>query len=143
MKKITLCFYIVFYGLVFLLLGTYMFNNFIPTKPFRFEDFKTQAKAQDYFNKHYPIGSDVTTLLNDLKKVGVENIDEREGKDPGTEKFYKMRKNKENLKYDKIYTVRYYNNYISEDPRGFYILGIFTLQNGSITDILVDRWYKF
>lgn len=124
---------------------SYMLNFFTP-KPFKFEDFKTREEAQAYFDEHYPIGSDVDILFDDLKKVGVLYIDavgtnEKETK--VTKTYYKMRLGKDDLNnYNNHYVSKYINNWISRDPRGFYILGIFTF-NGNITNVLIDKWYKF
>jgi hypothetical protein len=116
---------------------SFMINFFTP-KPFKFEDFKTREEAQAYFDEHYPVGSDVNILFGDLKKVRVDYIKERERIPP-----QEMGKGREDLKYDKVYVSKYTNNWLSKDPMGIYVIGMFILHNKTIAEVTVHKWAKF
>ena len=120
-------------GIIFLV----WIYNAIEKKPFKFEDFRTKEEAQAYFNKHYPIGSNIDELLNDLKKVGVKYYQSPKKIPP-----QEMGEGKEDLEYDKVYIGEYQNNWISRNPMGCYDLFIHSLNNGVIVDILVNKWSK-
>lgn len=124
-------------GLIIYFMTIFM-PNFFSQKPFKFEDFKTREKAQAYFNTHYPVGSDVNILFTDLKKVGVDYIKERERIPP-----QQMGVGEENTKYDRVYVSKYYNNWLSSDPMGVYVLYIFILDNGDIVNVSVSQRVKF
>ena len=116
---------------------SFMINFFTP-KPFKFEDFKTREEAQAYFDEHYPVGSDVNILFGDLKKVRVDYIKERERIPP-----QEMGKGREDLKYDKVYVSKYTHNWLSKDPMGIYVIGMFILHNKTIAEVTVHKWAKF
>ena len=113
-----------------------MFNTFV-SKPFKFESFKDREEAQAYFNKHYPIGSDVKILFSDLEKVGVDYIKERE-KIPPQQMSTQIKGG-----YDKVYVSEYANNLISEDPMGIYVLFIYISSDNKILHITLNKWVKF
>lgn len=126
--------YLLIKGAVFLV-WTY---SKIQKKPFKFEDFKTKEEAQAYFDIHYPIGSNIDELLNDLRKVGVRYHESSKKMLP-----QEVREGEESLEYDKIYIGKYQNNWISWHPLGCYNLSIHLLNNGSIVSILVNKSRKF
>jgi hypothetical protein len=110
----------------------------IQKKPFKFEDFKTKEEAQAYFDRHYPIGSNIDELLNDLEKVGVRYSE-------SSKKMLSqgIQDGEESLEYDKVYIGKYRNNWISWHPLGCYNLSIYLLSNGSIVSIVVSKSRKF
>ena len=115
---------------------SFMINFFTP-KPFKFEDFKTREEAQAYFDEHYPVGSDVNILFDDLKKVRVDYIKERE-RIPPQEMSTKIEGG-----YNKVYVSEYSNNWVSRDPRGMYVLFIFISSENKILHITLNKWQKF
>lgn len=123
-------------GLLICIVATSLYNTFIP-KPFKFEHFNNREEAQAYFDEHYPVGSDVNILLDDLKKVGAEYF-LREEKIPPQD----MGKQKD-MKYDKVYISEYSSNWISPDPMGMYDLIIFINNDNGIVHIDVLRCVKF
>ena len=96
---------------VILIVGVY---NYIERKPFKFESFATTEEAQEYFNKNYPIGSDIEILLEDLRKVGVEYVKRKEKIPP------QQMGEERDLEYEKVYVGDYGNNWVSANPMGCY-----------------------
>jgi len=45
--------------------------------------------------------------------------------------------------YDRVYGSRYRNNWISSAPMGFYVIGMFVLDNKTIAEVTVHKWIKF
>ena len=129
--------YKLFKCIILLFIGILMFNIFEP-KPFKFENFKTKEEAQAYFDKHYPVGSNVDLLFEDLKKVGAKYTLRKEKIPP-----QQMGEHHMDLEYEKVYIGKYPNNWISSDPMGYYDLYIFIDEQNEICDISVYRWSKF
>ena len=120
---------------IIILVGIY---NQVESKPFKFENFENGEEAKKYLSKHYPVGSYVEILFKDLKKVGAK-YQKRNEKIPPKE----VAEEHSDLEYDAVYVGGYANNWISEDPMGYYDLYIFIDENQKIRDISVYRWSKF
>jgi len=119
---------------VILIVGVY---NYIERKPFKFESFATTEEAQEYFNKNYPIGSDIEILLEDLRKVGVEYVKRKEKIPP------QQMGEERDLEYEKVYVGDYGNNWVSANPMGCYDIYIFVDKADRIVYIDVLKWSKF
>ena len=123
-------------GLLICIVATSLYNTFIP-KPFKFEHFNNREEAQAYFDKHYPVGSDLSILLDDLKKVGARYF-LREEKVPPQEMSTKIEGG-----YDRVYIGKHSNNWISPNPMGRYVLVIYVSYDSKILHIVVNKWSKF
>ena len=128
--------YKLFKYIVLLFIGILMFNIFEP-KPFKFESFKTKEEAQAYFDKHYPLGSNVDLLFGDLKKVGAKCTLRKEKIPP-----QQMGEDRD-LEYEKVYIGEYLNNWISFNPMHYYIMYLFVGSNDEIVHIDILKWNKF
>ena len=129
MKRII---YKLFKCIILLFIGILMFNIFEP-KPFKFESFKTKEEAQVYFDKHYPVGSNVNILLDDLKKVG---CDWAGGKKGEIERSWWP---KEDFEYSGMYGCEYCNNLLSKDPFKRYVITIYTDKEDRIIEAYIAK----
>jgi len=112
--------------------ATFLFNSF-QQKPFKFENFETNEEAQIYFNKHYPVGSDVHVLLNNLKKSGCECSGGNKGE------IERSHWPKEDFEYHGRYGCNYYNDFISRDPCQRYLIITCTDSDNKIIEIFIIK----
>ena len=111
-----------------------MFNIFEP-KPFKFESFNSKLNAQIYFDKHYPTGSNVYILLNDLKKVGCHWSGGKRGE---IERDWWP---KEDFEYSGMYGCEYCNSLFSLDPFERYVITIYTNENDEIIQVYIAKHF--
>jgi len=122
---------------ILVIVGATFLFNFFQQKPFKFENFETNEEAQIYFNEHYPVGSDVHLLLDDLKKSGCECSGGNKGE------IERSHWPKRDFEYHGRYGCDYYNNFISKDPCQRYSIGIYTDKKDKIVKFYIakhPRW---
>lgn len=111
-----------------------MFNIFQP-KPFKFESFKTAEEAKSYLDERY-LGQDISKVLKDVSLAGAE-CKERSEKISKREMAIQI-----DEEYEKIFVCKYWNNIISWDPFGIYVLELYADNARKLVGIFVRKKTK-
>jgi hypothetical protein len=115
--------------------------NIFESKPFKFESFATEEEARNYLNEHYPVGSNVNLLFDDLKKLHSSfsffkklSPQEKEGfVDIEYEKHYSG-------EFDRYLSGGHSNQWISFHPFIEYKLIVYVSADNKIVHIYLKRW---
>lgn len=102
-------------------------------RPFKFEDIDTIAEGQAFLEHRYPLSSDLSYVLEDLKKAGAECV-ERKLKDHESEKKEKG--------YEKAIRCVYKTGWVSKSPITNFIVVIY-LSKDKIREIYFNTAYAF
>lgn len=119
--------YSIILSIMLIFVGIGYFLVYLVDKPFEFEQFNSEEEAISYFDKNYPLGSDIDILLKDFKNSGSECD------------IITQDETKKDFTYEKIYFCTYFTGWVSLKPLIHFDITTFINKKGEIVNRFVSR----
>ena len=112
-------------AIITILVGKIISHEFFESRPFKFEQYRSIERLEEAARLSFPIGSDIDTIVDDLKKSGAE--------------CYTFTPSEQSKNYEITTTCEYNTNFISLHPLEWYRISLYANKDNKLIRLGVHR----